>query len=171
MSRFFLDTMLPLGILHSVIQTLILALSASGRSASGLEQFADKEFHFAVALPSAWTLGTRPIVYPAVRLESVPPSLPKSTTPSIAISAGELLQSSLEYSFLASTRAHKRIWGIEPAPNSDFLGAPAKNILLKLPLGAISAKIRKTFRVHSHINISSLLARSSTAPPDDYDRN
>lgn len=165
--------MLTVGLLHSVLHTLILALSASGRSVSGAEfayHLSDTEFQFSVSIPDSWRFA--PALYPAICVEVLPETLPQPTTHAyFKIAAAELRQNSCDGSPLASTQAYKSIWQIESVRNVDFLGAPAKDMLVRRKIGDNLTKIRKIFTVRKSNHATHVLVLSFSAPPKDYERS
>ncbi len=165
--------MLTVGLLHSVLRTLLLALSASGRSVNGLEfgeNFTDNEFYFSVSIPESLQVA-HPALYPAIRNEAIPKVLPTSNTEVyLKIAAAALRQNSLEDYGIASTQAYKSIWQIDTVRGFDFLGAPAKDMLVRQKLGASLTKIRKIFTVRKSHDATHVFVLSFSAPPHLYER-
>lgn len=164
--------MLTVGLLHSVLHTLILALSASGRSVSGAEfgyHLSDTEFQFSVSISDSWRFA-QPTLYPAIPLEALPETLPQPTTHTyFNIATGELRQNSLDECFVIYSEAYKSIWQIESARNIDFLGTPAKDMLVRRKIGDNLTKIRKIFTVRKSNNAMRVFVLSFSAPPNDYE--
>jgi hypothetical protein len=168
----FCLNMLSLSLVHSVIHTLLLALSASGRSVNGLEfiqHFADTEFQYSVSIPDDWIVAQQALypVVPVGALKEAPP-LPV-TCAYLTIIVGEFYQYALDDCFITSTQAYKSIWQIDTLRNRDFLGAPAKDMLVRQNIGDNLTKIRKIFTVRKSHAAADVFVLSFSAPPNDYE--
>jgi hypothetical protein len=147
--------MFPLGIVHSVIHTLLLALSASGRSVYPHEYlFADPKTSIAFALPHAQNSATH-----AEQL---------TESPSIRIVVVPLAQKHTNAVMLANTSSRKA-WTLDVSRCNTFLGMPAHNVLVRQHFGTSITKIRKIFTVRKNNIAHDEMSLSCSAPPDDYD--
>lgn len=97
----------------------------------------------------------------------------KTSTTYIKVASGNLQRSLLEEYVSTSLRLHNRIyselWAVETSGNINFLGAPAKDLLLRQHFGNSTTKIRKIFTVRKTKDAINVLALSFLAPPADYD--
>jgi hypothetical protein len=158
--------MFPLSIVHSLIQTLLLALAASGRSAypHGMYPygmypheylFADPKMSIAFALPYVQNTGVHEeqcTDFSSIRIVLV--SLVEENTGTI----------------LVANAASRSAWTLEVSRRNAFLGAPSANtVLLPDHVGKSIAKIRKIFTVRKNNIAHDDSILSYSAPPDDYD--
>jgi hypothetical protein len=142
--------MLTLGIVHSMIHTLLLALSASGRSADVHEQ---------------WALAVvRQSIAASVQsgAEKQTEKSPETTRKSPHINGIPRIF------FVPALHFTSRTLPLPGAYNHTLWDAPAKNARLRVPGGGHFAKIRKTFTLQNHTPHAAYLLAAS-APPDDYD--
>ncbi len=168
----FCLSMLPLSLVHSVIHTLLLALSASGRSVNGLElaQQTGTEFQCSVSIPDEWIVAQRAL-YHAIRAEALPETAPSPAAHTyFAIALREHCPNLLNDCSLAPVQAHKSVWQIQTVRSRDFLGAPAKDMLVRQNSGDNLTKIRKIFTVRKSHATAHIFVLSFSAPPNDYKR-
>jgi hypothetical protein len=167
-----------LTIATSTMHTLLLTLSAWGRSLVGGHdatahpaQFTDTEFHFSMTAPKGWSVNTRPVMYPALRVGFAPNGVDNASSPTyIKVAAGKLQLASLEAYIRSSLGFYKEMWTVESTRDFSFLGAPAKDMLLRQDLGNGSpTKIRKIFTVRNAKDGFNVFVLSFSAPPDEYD--
>jgi hypothetical protein len=157
--------MFPLGIVHSVIHTLLLALSASGRSAyphgAYLHEypheylFADPKMSIAFALPQ-------------VQNTSAHGEQLAGESPSIRIVVVPLAHEYMCAVLLPNTPT-KSAWTLDVSRRNAFLGMPAERVLLRQHFGTSTTKIRKIFTVRKNTIANDDMSRWCSAPPDDED--
>jgi hypothetical protein len=141
----------------------------------GAAEFTDPTFHFAMTAPEGWSIHTRPVGYPALRVGFAPNGVQNASSPIyIKVAAGKLQLASqlvsLEAYVASSTAFYKEMWVVERVRDFSFLGAPAKDMLLRQDLGNGSAtKIRKIFTVRNAKDGQNVFILSFSAPPDEYD--
>ncbi len=143
--------MLTLGIVHSMIHTLLLALSASGRSADVHEQ---------------WALAVvRQSIAASVQsgAEKQTEKSPEPTRKSPHINGIPRIF------FVPALHFTARTLPLPGAYNHTLWNVPAKNAVLRLPRGEHFAKIRKTFTVQKYHTPHAAYLLAASAPPDDYD--
>ncbi len=169
----FCLSMLPLSLVHSVIHTLLLALSASGRSVDGLEvarHITGTEFQYSVSIPDDWVVAQRAL-YHAIRVEALPETLPQPTAHIyLSLAAREHCSNLLNDCSLAPAQAHKSVWQIQTVRSLDFLGAPAKDMLVRQSIGDNLTKIRKIFTVRKSHAAAHVFVLFFFVPPNDYER-
>ncbi|MBL7992139.1 MAG: hypothetical protein JNN25_11955 [Candidatus Kapabacteria bacterium] len=151
--------MLTLGIVHSMIHTLLLALSASGRSVDVHEQWALSVVRQSIA-------------------SSVQASADKYAEKSVGIAhkctrarnAHPRTSNIHRVFFVLDVHSAARMLALPGAYNHTLWDAPAKNATLRSIQGSEQLiKIRKTFTIcKEHTSQTAYLLTVST-PPDDYD--
>jgi hypothetical protein len=152
--------MFPLGIVHSVIHTLLLALSTSGRSAYPLEHLHEysQEYLFA---------------HPKMSIAFALPHLRNTGTQQSSDSLGSICIVSLvedkTSAVLVANALCKSTWTLGASRRNTFLGAPANNVLARQHQGRSITKIRKIFTVRKNNIAHDDTNLSYSAPPDDYD--
>jgi hypothetical protein len=146
-----------------VIHTLLLALSASGRSAYPHGAYAheyllaDAKMSVAFALPQARNAGAHEeqgaAESPSIRLVFVP-----------------LAQENIGSGVVFANASSKSAWTLDAAPRRNaFLGMPAYNVLTRQHFGTHITKIRKIFTVRKNNIAHDDMSLSCSAPPDEYD--
>lgn len=160
--------MFPLGIVHSVIHTLLLALSASGRSgyphgAYAHEYlFADPRISIAFALPHVQNSSAHAeqlAESPSIRIIAIPRAQEL---------VQELVQERTSAVVVANTSSRKA-WTLDVNRRNTFLGMPAYTVLARHFLGTSITKIRKIFTVRKNNITHDEISLSCSTPPDDYD--
>jgi hypothetical protein len=166
-----------LTIVHSTMHTLLLTLSAWGRGFVGLDGgqaiLNDAQFHFTLTAPKGWHIARKPILFPALRI-GITPKLSndaawKQSQTYIKVAAGTVLLPSLEEYVQSSYSFYQDVWAIETTRDFEFLGAPAKDVLLRQTMGDSTTKIRKIFTVRKTKDAQNVFVFSFSAPPDEYD--
>lgn len=174
------------------MHTLLLALSAWGRGFvvehdaatpslefSQLAQFADAEFHFTLSALRSRSIDTQSICYPALHAEMLLLHNSEnseneeiaSVQAYIKVTDVFLRQPTLQDVVTSSIFVYQGIWAREGLRSRDFLGAPAKDFLVRqhLSIGTSTTKIRKIFTVRNAKDGYNVFILSFSAPPDDYD--
>ncbi|TAE26614.1 MAG: hypothetical protein EAZ92_10650 [Candidatus Kapaibacterium sp.] len=161
------------------MHTLLLTLSAWGRGFVGLDGgqsatiFNDAQFHFTLTAPKDWYIDREPVFFPALRVGITPKlsndAARKQSKTYIKVAAGMLLLPSLEDYLQTSFAFYEDAWAIETTRDFEFLGAPAKDVLLRQMMGNSTTKIRKIFTVRKTKDAQNVFVFSFSAPPDEYD--
>ncbi len=160
------------------MHTLLLTLSAWGRGFVGLDGggqgiFNDAQFHFTLTAPKGWHIDREPFLFPALRVGITPKlrndAARKQSKTYIKVAAGTLLLPTLEEYVQSSFSFYEDAWAIETTRDFEFLGAPAKDVLLRQTMGDSTTKIRKIFTVRKTKDAQNVFVFSFSAPPDEYD--
>ncbi len=151
--------MLTLGIVHSMIHTLLLALSASGRSADVHEQWALTVVRQSIASSVQASADKH--------AEKNAETTHKSTR---ARNTRTRTSDLRRVFFVPDVHSSLKIFALPDAYNHTLWDAPAKNATLRSIQGSEQLiKIRKTFTIcKEHTSQTAHLLAVST-PPDDYD--
>jgi hypothetical protein len=143
--------MLTLGIVHSMIHTLLLALSASGCSADVHEQ---------------WAIA---VVRQSIATTAQSGTEKKAEKSSEATRKSPQINGISRILFVPALHFTARALPLPSAYDHTLWEIPAKNAVLRIPRGGHFAKIRKTFTVQTLHTPHAAYLLAASAPPDDYD--
>lgn len=151
--------MLTLGIVHSMIHTLLLALSASGRSADVNEQWALSVVRQSIASSAQ------------ARAEKYAEKSVGTTYKGTRTRNNRLRASNLHrVFFIPDVHSAVRMLALPGAYNHTLWDAPAKNATLRSIQGSKQLiKIRKTFTVCKEHTSQTAYLLAVSIPPDEYD--